>query len=536
MAPVAVVDVLDDLLAAAALDVHVDVGRPVALGGQEPLEEKVQRDGVHVGDAEGVTHRRVGRRAATLAEDAGAAAELDDVPHHQEVAAEPQRLDDVKFPVELGPGPCDTLGGALPVAVGAAGGDQAAQVAHLVKTVGAGVGRQGGNDELQIEGALAPQVRGPLDGPRPAGEACRLFGARAQVPTGRGEPAVDLVEAAARPHRSHSGGEPLPIRRMVMHVAGGDEGHTGTAGQIGEGVVAHRVAGQSVIPQLDGHVGRTEVGGEPIQRPAGDRRTPRRQSPRHRPLATPGEDQPVVARARSAEFDEAVVVDAGRPLAPRQLTLADGPRQQRVAVGVAGQHEQVDTCGIGRPGARQVVPAAALRRFRGGRRLRRQREFGTEDRREPEGPGRLGEADDAVEAVVITDGERLEPEPDRLGGQFLGVGGPVEEGEVGVAVQFRVADRSPARNQIVRRQVRLPLARPRRTVVPIARPDVDGTAPRCPVREYPLDVAPRDVGVVPTHCCTVYEYMFGSISVSPTRRPPATVPAREPRGRPDRRR
>src|SRR3546814_19065960 len=43
---VAPVDVLDRLLAAARLDVAVDVRRPVALGRQEPLEEQADRKSV----------------------------------------------------------------------------------------------------------------------------------------------------------------------------------------------------------------------------------------------------------------------------------------------------------------------------------------------------------------------------------------------------------------------------------------------------------------------------------------------------------
>ena len=76
LAPVALVDVLDRLLAPVALDVDVDVGRAVALGREEALEQQAERDRVGVGDAERVTDRGVGRRAAALAEDVGAAAEL----------------------------------------------------------------------------------------------------------------------------------------------------------------------------------------------------------------------------------------------------------------------------------------------------------------------------------------------------------------------------------------------------------------------------------------------------------------------------
>ena len=57
----------------------------------------------------------------------------------------------------------------------------------------------------------------------------------------------------------------------------------------------------------------------------------------------------------------------------------------------------------------------------------------------PSGPGRLGEPDHAVEAVVVGEGEGAEAEPGRLSDQLLGVGGAVEEAEVGVDVQLRVA-------------------------------------------------------------------------------------------------
>ena len=69
--PWRVVHVLDDLLAPVALDVDVDVGRPVALGRQEALEQQAERHRVGVGDAERVADRGVGRAAPALAEDVG---------------------------------------------------------------------------------------------------------------------------------------------------------------------------------------------------------------------------------------------------------------------------------------------------------------------------------------------------------------------------------------------------------------------------------------------------------------------------------
>ena len=139
---------------------------------------------------------------------------------------------------------------------------------------------------------------------------------------------------------------------------------------------------------------------------------------------------------------------------------------------------------------------------------RRQCEFGAEDRRQLEGSGRLGEADDAVEAVVVADGERFESESGGLGHQFLRVGRPVEEREVGVAVQFGVGHTSPAADRFGRWPVLPPLAGPGRAVIPVTCPDVDGATRRCPVGERLLDVGPRHVGIVPTHPRTIYKYMF----------------------------
>jgi hypothetical protein len=64
------VDVLDDLLAPLVLEVDVDVGRLVALAADEALEQQRHARRVDLGDAQAVADRRVGRRAAALAQDA----------------------------------------------------------------------------------------------------------------------------------------------------------------------------------------------------------------------------------------------------------------------------------------------------------------------------------------------------------------------------------------------------------------------------------------------------------------------------------
>ena len=55
--PKGVVDVLDDLFAAARLDVDVDIGRPRTGVRQKPLEEQVVAHCVYCRDPEAVAHR-----------------------------------------------------------------------------------------------------------------------------------------------------------------------------------------------------------------------------------------------------------------------------------------------------------------------------------------------------------------------------------------------------------------------------------------------------------------------------------------------
>ena len=100
-APEPLVDVLDDLLAAVGLDVHVDVGRPVPLGGEEALEQQPVGDGVDGGYPERVADGGVGGRAAPLAQDVVVPAELDQVVDDEEVAREVQRLDHLELAIDL---------------------------------------------------------------------------------------------------------------------------------------------------------------------------------------------------------------------------------------------------------------------------------------------------------------------------------------------------------------------------------------------------------------------------------------------------
>ena len=102
---VAAIDVLNRLLAiVAAGQVEIDVGPFAALLGKEALEQEFHLDRIHRRDPERVTHRAVGRGAASLHHDPILAAELHDVPYDQEVAGELEPLDDPEFMFELAAG------------------------------------------------------------------------------------------------------------------------------------------------------------------------------------------------------------------------------------------------------------------------------------------------------------------------------------------------------------------------------------------------------------------------------------------------
>ena len=97
---IALVDVLDHLLAPLVLEVDVDVRRLVALLRHEALEQEVHPPGVHLGDPEAVAHRRVGGRTAALAEDALAPGETDDVVDGEEEVLVAQIRDELQFPLD----------------------------------------------------------------------------------------------------------------------------------------------------------------------------------------------------------------------------------------------------------------------------------------------------------------------------------------------------------------------------------------------------------------------------------------------------
>ena len=85
LAPVFGVNVLNDFFTALVLKVHINIGRLIALPRDKTLKQHVHARRVHLGDAQAITHRRVGRRAAPLAQDMPAAGKSHDVVHGQKI-------------------------------------------------------------------------------------------------------------------------------------------------------------------------------------------------------------------------------------------------------------------------------------------------------------------------------------------------------------------------------------------------------------------------------------------------------------------
>ena len=205
-----------------------------------------------------------------------------------------------------------------------------------------------------------------------------------------------------------------------MHVVGGHRVEAPLHGQARQGVVARRVERVPVVPQLERHVGAAEGVDEPSHLLGGRPGPGLHQRGGDRPLAAAAEHQPVPARGARQRVEG----EDGLALLPAgEVRVGQHGGEARVAVGVAGEHDEV------RPGRIGLAGAQAGRR---------QRHLGAEDGRQPAGARRLGEPHHAVEAVMVGQRQRVQPEPVRLGHQLLGIAAPVEEAEARVRVQLGV--------------------------------------------------------------------------------------------------
>ena len=380
-------DVVDDLVAAAVLEVDVDVrhGDPVRV--EEPLEGQLVVDRVDRGDAQGVGDDRPRGAPPAGGLDPLLAGEADEVGHDEEVARVAHRGDRpelvVQARLELG------RDGAV------AAGQAALAFGPQPALDGLAVRHREVRDpqlaERQLEvHHLGDPARVPvgLDLVREEGEHLRR---RLQVELGALElQPVRRVEVAAGPHAEEDvvgvGLRLVDVVEVVRH----DEREAGLRRQAEELRVEAGLLGDPVVLELQEEVARAEdvavlAGQGPGQLPVVDLERLR--------------DLPAEA---GGEADEALGV-AGQELAvdPRLVVVAvevgvgEEPAEVPVADEVLGQEDQVEGLRVGLPLAVAHGPAGDVR-------------LHADDRLDPLGPGGLVEGDRAVEGAVVGQGEGIE--------------------------------------------------------------------------------------------------------------------------------
>ena len=424
-------------------------GGPSRSGERNRSNSSPRRDGVGPGDAQGEADGRVGGRAPALAVDVLAPAELHDVPDDEEVAGEARGCRSPRARGRSGPTPPGTRS---VVAGPVAGGGPRAGPARPASSARRARGGRGSRGAAGPPGAgrrrtPGPSSAGPGHRPGPTGEAALLLGRRLRrwaaaaagsqpSSSASGRRARTAARAVARGRRAGGG---------VVDVVGGHEVHPRVDGQVGQGVVAGGVERVAVVPQLHRHVLPAEGLDQPVELPAGRRRARRSvravgTAPLRQPVRT-SQWPPCAARQVSR-------VQVGAALSPPARWASAMARLRRAyPSGSRARTTRWVPAGSG-----SGPPPVRRRPARG-----HQGELGAEDGRQPHRPGRLGEADHPVEAVVVGEGEGAEAEPGRLGHELLGVRGTVEEAEVGVAVQLGVA---PVHRGLSRRSLQPPPPRP----------------------------------------------------------------------------
>jgi hypothetical protein len=226
------------------LEIDVDVGGFLALLADETLEEHFVLVGVDGGDAEAVADGRVGGGAAALAEDILRAGEFHEVVHGEKEGVVVELLDEVELVVEPA---ADFFGDAAGVLLAGVLPGEAAEIGHRRfarrgELFGVFVA-----ELVEEEVAAIGDFNGALDG--------------------AGEIVIDLAELLERAEVAFSvrksavaelgdgravanGGEDVLQReargRVVVDVAGGDEGKTSFAREAEE-AFAMAVVGGAVV-------------------------------------------------------------------------------------------------------------------------------------------------------------------------------------------------------------------------------------------------------------------------------------------------
>ena len=398
---VALGGVADHLVAAALVEVHVDVGHLDAVGVQEPLEQQPVAQRVEVGDPQRVGDDRPRRGAAARSDpDPLLAREPDQVPHDQEVPREPHVGDHRQLVVQP---IADLLRQRRAVPVLGAAVHEGAQVglerlaARRLEPRQVVLGLLAHERALQVLerlDALGDQERRVARLGQLAERAAHLLGAL-EVELLRVEPqplrvGLQLLLLDAQEHVVR-----LSVtRRRVVQVVRGDDGDPDLGGDRHLLRDDRSLVRQPMVLQLH------EVAVRPEDVPVLPRRA-------RGPVPLPGDEgDPDLGREASREADDPLRVLGEQGLVhPRAVVEA-------LEVGLRHEPEQVAVPGLVLGQERQVV--VLLLALAGGPvepRARRHVRLDPDDRRDARGPRGLVEPERAEHGAVVRDRQRRHPHP-----------------------------------------------------------------------------------------------------------------------------
>ena len=231
LAAVALIDVLDHLLAPLVLEIDVDVRRLVALPGDEAGEQHVVvgLGGVHRRHPQAETDHRIGRRAAPLAEDGLPSGPFDDVVHGEEIVGVGQLIDQGQF-VDQQPAHLARNPGRI--APGRPRPGQVGEVGH------GGLARRHGLIGIfvfqlaEVEPDAARDLQGALHRRRPPGEQPLHLGGGFQAPLGVGfQDEARIADGALLAHAGENVLQGPALGAVIERIVGGDQRRAAPLGQ-----------------------------------------------------------------------------------------------------------------------------------------------------------------------------------------------------------------------------------------------------------------------------------------------------------------
>ena len=441
--------------------ININVRRLAAFLTQKALEQQLQLDGIHRGDAQAIADGAVGRRAAPLAENPLATREAHDVPHNQEVAREAELGDQRELVREL---LVVARGTSPPPALLRAILHQAREILVLAHPRRQRKAREPrlqcikakpttlGDAHAFGESLLPPAP--PLDELRVPFEIPLTIGS---------ELSAHLVERRTVTERSeHVVAEP-PLRESVVHVVGHDPRKGERLGEWNQSRNERTLLGQRVIPAFNGHALRKhlrELAGRIAREALALEHGQCRGTPlprRAHAASTKCEELGNPPTRAASESEESAsmrgeLVERYARFAAWMIQPRTRDERAKIPPPLARLGEQHDV----RTQSRHAVLAyhaardcviVALEALDDGRERDIHREFRAVNPGETRFLGGGRKTDRAPDVVVVGESEGLQAECDGALHQTLRVGGTIEQREGGMAVELGVARRRRRRGQ-----------------------------------------------------------------------------------------